>query len=45
LQQEIAKASDDAARKYCDETPKEEKNDTEVTTLMRVVAKTKLQSF
>jgi hypothetical protein len=45
LQQEIAKALDDAARKYCDETPKDERSDTEVTPLMRVAAKTKLQSF
>jgi hypothetical protein len=30
LQQEIAEASDDAARKYYDETPKDERNDTEV---------------
>jgi hypothetical protein len=38
-------ASDDATRKYYDETPKDERIDTEVTTLMRVAAKTKLQSF
>jgi hypothetical protein len=45
LQQEIAEALDDAARKYCDETPKDEKSDTEVTAPMRAAAKTKLQSF
>jgi hypothetical protein len=45
LQQEIAEASDDAARKYYDETPKEEKSDTEVTAVMRAAAKTKQHSF
>jgi hypothetical protein len=45
LQQEIAEALDDAARKYYDETPKDERNDSEVTAVMKAVAKTKLQSF
>jgi hypothetical protein len=45
LQQEIAKAFDDAARKYYDETSKEKRCDTGVTTVMRAAAKTKLQSF
>jgi hypothetical protein len=45
LQQEIEEASDDAARKYYDETPKEEKSDTEVTAVMRAAAKTKRHSF
>jgi hypothetical protein len=45
LQQEIVEASDDAARKYYDETPKEERSDTEVTAVMRAAAKTKLHSF
>jgi hypothetical protein len=45
LQQEIAEASDDAARKYYDETPKEERSDTEVTAVMRATAKTKRHSF
>jgi hypothetical protein len=42
LQQEIAEASDDAAKKYYDETPKEEKSDTDVIAVMRAAAKTKL---
>jgi hypothetical protein len=37
--------SDDAARKYYDETSKEERSDTNVTAVMRAAAKTKLQSF
>jgi hypothetical protein len=41
LQQEIAEASDDAARKYYNETPKEERCDTGVTAVMRAAAKTK----
>jgi hypothetical protein len=45
LQQEIAEASDDAVRKYYDETPKEEKYDTGITAVMRAIAKTKQQSF
>jgi phosphoenolpyruvate synthase/pyruvate phosphate dikinase len=45
LQQEIAEALDDAARKYYDETPKEERSDTEVTAVMRAAAKTKRHSF
>jgi hypothetical protein len=45
LQQEIAEASDDAARKYYDEIPKEERSDTEVTAVMRAAAKTKRHSF
>jgi hypothetical protein len=45
LQQEIVEASDDAARKYYDETPKEERSDTEVTPVMRATIKTKLHSF
>jgi hypothetical protein len=45
LQQEIAEASDDDARKYYDETPTDERITSEVTTLMRAVAKTKHQSF
>jgi hypothetical protein len=45
LQQEIAEASDDAARKYYDAIPKEEKSYTKVIAVMRATAKTKLQSF
>jgi hypothetical protein len=44
-QQEIAEASDDAARKYYEETPKDERNDAAVTAAMRNAAKTKQQSF
>jgi hypothetical protein len=45
LQQDIAEASDDAARKYYDETLKEERRDAGLTTVMRAIAKTKQQSF
>jgi hypothetical protein len=45
LQQEIGEASDDAARKYYDETPMEDKSDTGVTAAMRAKAKTRHHSF
>ena len=45
LQQEIGEASDDAARKYYDETPKDEWSDPAVTAAMRAAAKLKHQSF
>jgi hypothetical protein len=45
LQQEIGEASDDAARKYYDETPKENWNDPAVTAAMRAAAKLKHQNF
>jgi hypothetical protein len=45
LQQEIAEASDDAARKYYEETPEEERTSSRVTSVMRAAAKAKLQSF
>jgi hypothetical protein len=45
LQQEIAEAADDAARKYYDETTKEDTSDTTVTALMGAAAKTRQQSF
>jgi hypothetical protein len=45
LQQEIAEAADDAVRKYYDETTKEDRSDTAITTLMRAAAKTRQQSF
>jgi hypothetical protein len=45
LQQEIAEASDGATRKYYDETSKDEKSDTGITTVMRATTKSKHQSF
>ena len=45
LQQEIEEASDDAARKYYDETLIEDKSDTGVTASMRATTKTKHHSF
>jgi hypothetical protein len=45
MQQEIAEAFDDAARKYYNETPKEDQSDIGVTTVMRAAAKSKQQSF
>jgi hypothetical protein len=41
LQQEIAEATDDAARKYYDEATKEDRSDTAVTAVMRAAAKSK----
>ena len=45
FQQEIGEASNDAARKYYDETPKEDRSDAGVTAAMRASAKLKHQSF
>jgi hypothetical protein len=45
LQQEIGEASDDAARKYYDETPMKDRNNTGVTAAMKAAAKTKHHSF
>jgi len=45
LQQEIAEAADVAARKYYEETAKEDWSDTAVTAVMRAAAKSKQQSF
>jgi DNA integrity scanning protein DisA with diadenylate cyclase activity len=45
LQQEITKASDEATRKYMEETPKDERSDYGMMAVMRVVAKNKVQSF
>jgi hypothetical protein len=45
LQQEIGEASNDAARKYYDETPMKDRSNTGVTAAMRAVAKTKHHSF
>ena len=45
FQQEIAEASDAATRKYYEETPKEDRNDTVVTAVMRHATKNKQHSF
>jgi hypothetical protein len=45
LQQEIGEASNDAVRKYYDETSKEDKSDSGVILAMRAVAKAKHHSF
>src|SRR5579875_1708884 len=45
LQQEIGEASDDAARKYYDEIPKEDWSDPEVTAAMRAAARVKHNNF
>jgi hypothetical protein len=45
LQQEIAEASDDAARKYYEETLELERTGLGVTAVMRAAAKSKQQSF
>jgi hypothetical protein len=45
LQQEIAEASDDAARKYYEETPESERTSTGVTAVMRAATKSKQHSF
>jgi hypothetical protein len=42
LQQKIAEASDEAARKYVEETPKGERSDSGMTAAMRVGAKNKV---
>ena len=45
MQQENAEASDDAARKYYNETPKEDQSDIGVTAVMRAAPKSKQKSF
>jgi hypothetical protein len=45
FQQEIAEASDDAARNYYEETPREDRNDAAVTAVMRHEARSKQHSF
>jgi hypothetical protein len=45
LQQEIGEASDDAAKKYYDETPMEDMSNTSITAAMRAAAKTMHHSF
>ena len=43
--QEIGEASDDAARKFYDETPKEDRSNVGVTVAMRTTTRLKHQSF
>jgi hypothetical protein len=45
LQQEIAEASDDAARKYYEETPESKRTGLGMTAVMRAAAKAKQHSF
>jgi hypothetical protein len=45
FQQEIGEASDDAARKYNDETLEEDRSDAGITAAMRAAAKNKHHSF
>jgi hypothetical protein len=45
LQQQIAEASDEAARKYMEETPEADKSDSGLTAAMRAAAKTKVQAY
>jgi hypothetical protein len=45
MQQDITNASDEAARKYFDETPEEERFDYGITAVMRAVAKSKTTSL
>jgi hypothetical protein len=45
LQQEISEASDDASRKYYEETSETDRTGSGVTEVMRAAAKTKHQSF
>jgi hypothetical protein len=45
LQQEIAEALDDAARKYYEETPEKDMTTSGVLAMMRAAAKTRQQSF
>jgi hypothetical protein len=45
FQQEIAEFSDDAARKYYEETPKDNRSDTAVIAVMRATTRSKQQSF
>jgi hypothetical protein len=45
LQQEISEASDDASRKYYEETPEKDRTGLGVTEVMRDAAKSKHQSF
>jgi hypothetical protein len=45
LQQEILEASDDASRKYYEETPEMDRTGSGVTEVMRVAAKSKHASF
>jgi hypothetical protein len=45
VQQDISEASDEATRKYFDETKEKDQDDTAVTSLMRAAAKAKAASY
>jgi hypothetical protein len=45
VQQDISEASDEAARKYFDETKEKDRDDAAVTSLMRAAAKAKAASY
>jgi hypothetical protein len=45
FQQKIAKASNDAAKKYYEETPKDDRSNIAVITVKRAAARSKQQSF
>jgi hypothetical protein len=45
LQQEIDEASDEAARKYVEETPEAEGSDSGMSIIIRAATKNKAQSF
>ena len=45
LQQEISEASDDASRKYYEETPEKKRTGSGITEVMRDATKAKHQSF
>jgi hypothetical protein len=45
MQQDIFEASDEAARKYIDETEEKDRDPTVVTQVMRAVAKAKAASY
>lgn len=45
MQQDISEASDEAARKYVDETEEKDRDPAVVTQLMRAAAKAKAASF
>jgi hypothetical protein len=45
VQQDISEASDEAARKYFDETEEKDRDNAAVTSLMRAAAKAKAASY
>ena len=45
LQQEISDASDEAAQQYLNETPDDERSDSEVARLMKAAAKSKMTTL